>query len=711
MKKRYLFTFIVLMGISLGIFLFSVRVSGLSSQNLASAPLGVERPQQQSFGLHESAVVELHGSGLDQDVRITLVHDSAENQSLVTTFPVMGLFNVSLVHNGILYLGSSVDGLKVVDIRDALRPRLLGEYLPGKSVQDIHWNKDFLYVACSGEGIVKFQTGKSRPLVQRDEIRTPFNVFKMKTIQGFLAVAGGAGGVVLYDDHGTRINQFMRSGVAVGLEVHCDQLYVYSLKKALVYIYSIGENGNEKKVGEIALEASVKDVKSYKDRLFLTTSEGLYEYDPAAIEKFRLQKRISNIGAGGKIYSGKDRLYVVDGFSQLLTVDPSFEVPYEKLFPTTDVRTIVEQGQYLYVTGLADGLQVLDTQLISRKDAARNIYPQGGVRDIYVDERRIFVAANKDGVLFSPRDSETDFERLSSRKSLFFKHDRGRLFVAQVDDGCEVFDISTPSPGTPRRIGLWPDIPALKFAVKGDLLITTRGIHGVSVYDISDLKKPVLLDTVAKLDKVDVFRVLGVAISGDYLFTACSDQGLVVFRLAENGELSFVAKVVPPFPMNQFLSAIDVTLSEKTAYVACSGFGVMVVDVKNPNKPTIKAVVDVDGVAKRSVIDDNRLYVSVQDDGIKAYDISKPFAPRFESFLAVHGISFGVQVVDDALYLARNFDGVMIFPVPVRVEEVNVISPERLRLHLPAVNYPGRYDLQVNSPTVSVTHDGVFSYR
>ena len=682
--------------------------------SMVADALELKRPKTQALKLNETAVIDLYGSGFGQDMAINLVMDATAGQAVIMTYPLEGVFNESLINKEILYLGTNKDGLKVLSLAEPDRPRLIGEYLTGKSISGMQLKEDQLFLACGSAGVIVMQVERDGGLTYKTAIKTASAALATRLVNGVLVVATRQDGVLLYDiSRATAVSLVNRLDVkapVMDIDAYKGYLYAVSAKKDLV-VFQINGFHDLVKVAEIEFGSEINGISITRDCLYLTTASGVLKYglhDPAAPD---FQQEIGGFSSAGRIYPGERDIYVTDSSFRLSVIDPEFKNSKQPISLTSDVRAVAELGNYLYVAGSESGLLVLDRRNLSEQAFVRTINTRGNIHDIFITGHFLYIADASNGILLKDLNSpDAVYTRISPRwgQSFCVDHDRKLLFVALGRTGVEVFDIADP--GQPVPIAVWPEFVSWRLAVAGDYLVSAQGVIGIELIDISNIRKPVV-----KMAIPDV-HALDIVFDNHLFYIADKQKGLQIYAIDAPGQLRLVSTTSVPFPMNHFANSASVAVRNAVAYVANGRSGLLIVDVKHPGQPQILGSLDIPGFSNTVRIKGEKAFVGSaavggQYGGISVVDIKKPGLPRYESYISVQGLSRGMQVVDDLIYTTQKNIGVTALPVPSSLEHIHVISSQHVRADLPPVKYAGRYDLQINSRAGSVAQEGAISYR
>lgn len=224
-------------------------------------------------------------------------------------------------------------------------------------------------------------------------------------------------------------------------------------------------------------------------------------------------------------------------------------------------------------------------------------------------------------------------------------------YLAARMAGIHVIDISDPA--NPALVATYDTIEqATGLARNGNLLFCANRTFGVEVIDISDRVNPVYLGSVKTKEAQGL---------------AARDNILYVGEHYNKG-LTTIDVSVPSAPRILGTATLagnawGVALKGDYAYVATGhgGHGVAVVDISNPEKPTLVRHVATKNSDRRAPdcwevsISGDTLFLADGDNGLFAYDISDPASPR--QIAAVTGLGYAHDVAPGAgLVLVADYD-------------------------------------------------------
>lgn len=672
--------------------------------------LSLEKPLMQNLPLGASTVVDLHGSGFNRETSVSLSVDINNNEAIVGSYPLEGTYNESLLLGDFIYLAPDDGGVQLLDISEPQQPRLLKEYLVGRTIIDIHHNGNYLYLSCGRLGVSIMQILPNGLLDHTADISVDSLAKSCQFLGGFLYVAAGSGGsgdLLVYDvqqPEQAKLVQIIKVGSDVSqVSMAGGFLYVTAGRKQ-INIYQLDTPQIPRLIESLNFVENLYDFVIQRQQLYVATEGGVSLYSLAKANQPELLQRWADFGSAHKIFAGTDNVYVSDSFSGLRIINSEIKSSPGYFNLTINPRTVVETPNYLFVAGSNRGLLIVDRKSLLVRQAVKAIQTPRSARDLFIKNDWMYVASVQAGVSLHALDAEdASFTILSTDWGESLAAHKELLFVAQAKMGIKVFDISTP--GQPKVMAVWPNLQAMSLAVGDKYLLLSKGIYGVELVDISDLHHPVVKDVLSDVHAMDV------ALDGNVIYIASKNKGVLIYEVINNTKLNYLSHLQTPFPMSQFDISLSVYPQNGIVYVANGRSGLLIIDATNPVEPIILSSTAIAGFCREVRVVDQKAYITSSRGGITVVDIKDPENPTVLNNILVSSISKGLQVVGDLIYVAQKEMGVAVVPVPVVAETVKLISKQHMQVTLPSPNFPGRYSLQVSNKRDSVVVDGVVQYQ
>ena len=651
--------------------------------------------------------LDLTGTGFDRETSVNLLMSIGNHQAVVGSFPLPGIFNESLVYGHILYLGSNNDGLKVLDLSNARHPRLLGDYLAGRRVVHINRAGELMFVAHGKLGVSVMKIQADGLLTHVADIPTRHIITKTIYRDGLLYAAAGDDGLLVFDvtqlSHIHLVKQLAAGEFITDLAISDDFLFLVSPDVSGLKIINLRTSERPAVMPTFPLAEPPKQIRFMNDLLYVATSHGISVFAIESPGRLVFKQHLTDFISAEKLFFGNQRVYISDSSSALRILDlPRGRLSDGYLF-ASEIRSIAESGDYLYVVGSNTGILIVERKALIQKNSVKLIDTPGDAHDILVRDGVIYVADGRRGVALTELSgADTASHGFSSfwGQALLAKGDL--LFVAHGKQGISVFDLSRPR--LPAAIGRWPSLPARQLAAVGRYLVVANGIDGLSCLDYADIDAPLVRDSLSDLHPLQIYS------TDSLLYVTTKNKGLVIFELSADGHFMLISALNVPFPMNYFDLPADIKVSAGIAYIADGRSGLLVVDVSQPDKPEILASLALPGESKGLLVSGGRAYVVSGQYGVTVVDIQHPTRPRVVGRYKVAGLSRRLALDDGYLYLTRSKGGVLAVPLPVPADKIELISNEHLRASFSTPMVPGAYDLQVGRRAELVIEQGYADY-
>ncbi len=719
--RRLEWTFLaVLLSVVVGGLLF--RAGGFYQGNDRDAlHLQVEKPPPQTLKLGEDAVFDLQGQGFDRDTRAHLVMDISNDDMIVNRYPLTGHFNVSLVVDDLLFLGSN-SGLKVLTLADEASPRLLDEYLDGRPVLGLQRSGDYLFVACGRFGVVIMEI-KGAQLTYVTDIWIADLVIDCLSADGMLFVASSTRGLLVYDlTQPTRpvpAQQLSLDTTIRDMAAYGSCLYLLT-REDRIRVFAFSGSDRLRPLATLDLPDHTRSITIFNDALFIAMNEGLWQYSLDQPQHPRPVRRWNQFTSLATLQNNGSTLYAVDGYLSFRALSGTPPELAEAIQFPQGLRTIADSDNYLYVTGNGDGLLTVAKDRMRPRQVVRTFeVPTSSIRSAVLADGRLFLSGSSGLFMVDTRRMNERPVLVDPEQGITLARMNGHLFVSQTHHsapvpadsrplpkgtplGIKVYDIRTPE--EPAPVADWPHLFASRMAVAGRYLLAT-GASGLTVIDPEDPARPVVADRLSDL------HVISLTVDGAMLYLITRQQGLLIYSLDARGKLSLRGTLERPFPLKHFDEQLDVQVSDGVAYIANGRSGVLMVDVEVPEKPRVMGSIDVPGYSKGVQLHDHQLFVITLRDGVSIVDIDNKNKPLLVGHLPISRITRYALFDNGLLYFFQDQKGVSAIPLPIPAQELQPRGSEGLRVRLPSPAYPGRYSLQISCRNEVIIHYGVVEYQ
>lgn len=407
--------------------------------------------------------------------------------------------------------------------------------------------------------------------------------------------------------------------------------------------------------------------------------------------------------------------YVAGGGAGLLLVDvsnPLYPVEISSLETPGYAYQVAVNGPKAYVADGWDGVRVIDVSDIYQPQEIGHYQTPGEAFDVNISGNRAYVADAFKGLQIL--DITNPAQPLELGGYSVAKGHAGHLaivgnkaFVADTNWGLWIIDISNPA--APFKLGNYQPLSLAKaVAVSGDYAYVAAGDFGLYAVNIANPTLPMEVDTFATNHYAS-----SVAVQGHYAYVATMDgQTLYVLDItnpsnivlagsdvrtggdvvagsgayrdfAVSGGFAYLANETglviidmsdPPHPHERgFISlrewpggeissaSVGVVVKNGLAYVAAENTGIKIVDVSQPDSPTLIGNCRFDG-AQDVVVAGTYAYVA-SANGLTVVDVTDPRNPVQRSFTATPDSAERIIFKDNIVYMSERNTGMVTIDV------------------------------------------------
>jgi len=625
--KRPLFILIILL--VAGSYLFALIWTGIDFASYASARnrLFLDAQEPRPLALDELATVDLTGGGFNADTRVYVQLDVNNRDAFVGFQPIdKTLFDMERVGN-LLYLAGSVFGIRVLDVSLPRRPKMLPfRYLTGASVLDIERSGGKLYLSCGPLGVKIYQLGDQGKLMRMKSLYSWSSAIASKVVGHYLYVVSGTGGLMVYDLNNLGQGKpvaFIESEQPIRrVEAYGGYLYAVAGKGG-VEIYQIGDSGVPVLTGQLSVDRSARSITIADRFLYVLENGRISQYDLTDPQVPQLVAEQRYFTLPQKLFHAGDTIYVADNMNGLGLIDNEDKrLPPSAAFLNVGgtPRAIASVGKYLYVSVANKGIRIIDPEAILPRQVVQEVRAPKGFDDFIIIGDSLYVTGHRDGIYRKNLlEKGSPLTRISSHGSLSFTRVGDLLYAAGRLGGVEVFNVSVPE--HPEKVAVWPTLKSINIAVDGNHLVAARVGGGLALVDISNPAAPQITDRISGSDVLKTF------VRDKLVIIAEKMTGLRLFRI-EDGRLVLLSLVKLHFPLDQFSSPISFQVVDDIVYVANGEAGLMIVDIKHPEKPEVLSSLRLPGFANAVLVNGEKVYVTCLFSGLYTIDVRDLHSPR-----------------------------------------------------------------------------------
>jgi len=207
--------------------------------------------------------------------------------------------------------------------------------------------------------------------------------------------------------------------------------------------------------------------------------------------------------------------------------------------------------------------------------------------------------------------------------------------------------------------------------------------YGVGVFDVSD-SMDCFLTEINYIGE----QISDISISGNYLFAAAHNMGLVVF---DKSDPENIIKVTELALMDE---VVTIEIEGNYAYIGGRLTGLHVVDISTPNTPSRVGFLTVTGGISDIVVDAGFVYLLRGLGGFSVVDATTPTSPSYRgSYSSATYLREGVKL-GDHVFVAADISGVIVLDVSDPTSPTSV----------------GSYPAPSSQPMVSIDIEGTTAY-
>jgi hypothetical protein len=441
--------------------------------------------------------------------------------------------------------------------------------------------------------------------------------------------------------------EFAPEPEVVNLSINGSHAYVAAGKGAL-RVLSLANGAQPAEVGAYYLVYEALDVAISGTYAYVASDDGLLVLDVSSPEQPTLLTS-EPIGDGtaravavlDRAGDGQTYVYIAaqSGGLRIMEV-PSSGYPTEigaYATPALDARDVVINDSQLYI---ADGAGGLEAVAVSAPRTPRQIAAHailGHAEDATAWDNHIYVAGGNPGLYSLSYQSGQlalldglDTPGVAFSVSVY----DGMAFVADGEGGLCI--VSVANPRQLRQIASLqgPGI-ANEVVVQQGYAYVAASEAGLWIVAVEDPDAPYTVGTVA----LPGGEALGVAVSDQYAYVAAGAGDLRVISIADPANAEEASE-----PIRTPGVATRVAIGEAAAYVTDSELGVVMVDISNPERPTVAGVGHVAGTAQDVAVVGDRAYVASATAGLQVLSFADPTLPQQVASAFVPGSCAGVQL-------------------------------------------------------------------
>jgi len=598
------------------------------------------------------------------------------------------------IHNDIGYLAAGSNGLRILNLTNPANPQVIGSDSTGIEMRMIEVSGDYAYVVGWTSNFYDvlqiFDVSQPQSPVLITTFSLPDYVQKIVLKDNLLFVCWNFEDWHEYEFHyGMIIYNVSNPNAPVTLCNYALSTFTWDLCISGFRVYVADYQGL--KILDISNPSSPQMIGVYyttygfrsiavQDNIAYASYQGLKVLDVQNPTSPVLIGQLGSIGLYDMSVNGNTLFGMSDyGLYSVDISDPMNPVSLSYSFLLGSL-TLTVNGNYAYISHWQRGVNIVDVSNPVDVTLIGSVETDGQANAIYVDSGIAYVADYNGGLktydVSDPSNPTLSGSLNSDRmiNDVYKSGDYAYLASGYGTEGGGLEIINVSNPASPSLMSYLPvQDYAPELVVSGSYAYVADDFNGMKIFNISNPANPVLAST---YNAQAYGRAL--ALSGNIICLA----GYSSLRLVDVSN-----------PLNPYLrgyyhtnNGCSVAVSGNVAYVADYGVGLLVIDISNPDAPSLISVLTPHtyNYFNHCRVQGNRLYaMDWHWNEVLIYDITNPQSPvLFRSYpnnlyvtdifamgdllYASHGTMGGFSIND--INLMENDDSVIPTPLQIQIE-------------------------------------------
>lgn len=536
------------------------------------------------------------------------------NLGLISEFPTPRQALDIFIRDNYAYLACNHYGLVILDISDLENPSLTGVFERSYYFQKVFVTEDYAYVGSGGDLIILDISDPSDPQYMGtfDESGGIKDIYVEDELAYLAYCNGGLRIVELSDPTNPGMIREMLDGCFNDMFIIGNYAY---LSGDGIHILEISDLLNPEYVADYDYGDQTNNIAVVGDFAYMTTNNDLLVFDISDIFDIVLFDTIELFERNSGMFMDGYYLYLANEYSLDIwnVSNPPYPAPYGEYDVKHDVRQTRVQDDYAYVAA-GNRLSIVNVSnpynpyFISEYDQLGYGYPYS-VKTLAVEGNYVFI------------NTTVNYD--------------------DYDCGLAVLDVSDIiEPVMASSIDTVFDF-FISELIYSNSYVYYGGYEYVKIIDVSEPIHPVII---AEFEAPH-YGVEDIALSGNYLYIANRDSGLVILDVSD-----------PTVPVRTgrcdvFNEAQGVAIVDNYAIIADRLYGLAIIDISDPYDPEIVADYEMDDQAYDITIDGNYAYVQAGGEAV-IFDITDILDPFYVDTYNTPGSCSDIFIVDDLFYVS-----------------------------------------------------------
>lgn len=547
------------------------------------------------------------------------------------------------VLGGYLYLATGTVGLQVIDARDPASPHSVGGSDTSGYAEDVFLSGNYAYVADGFAGLQVFDIHEPANPKRVGGADTSGTAEAITVAGNYAYVADREAGLQVIDVSDPTsprpLGSYFTGGSVWSVAAGGNYAYVLVSKNSTSSLEII----------DVSNPVNPSPVSSYRSPspgttgvLLGLTASGTFAYLASGRDGLQIvdvgnpasPRRIGACdtrGLAGRVVVSGDYAYLTGGDRGLQIIDirdPTAPQLLSGYATGGQAQQVVLSGHYAYLADGEAGLQSIDITNLAAPKRVSSLDALGSITHValsgeyaYVVDVHASTGQKENNLLIVDVSDPTNLKRIvgyyTTTNQLVSVGVSGDFaYAVNFLNDLEIIDVSTPS--NPRKVGSVP-VACCPFEIilSGDYAYVLsaggnlRPLWRVTIFDITTPAFPKRVG-----DYFDADWASNVAIADTYAYVA-GYHGIQVLDISQAARPRKVGAYGNPA---QGDSAYGIAVSANYAYVARSGFGLLVLEVGNPGNPQRVGSFQTKGFATGVAVAGDHVFVAAGEEGLLIFD-------------------------------------------------------------------------------------------
>lgn len=373
-----------------------------------------------------------------------------------------------------------------------------------------------------------------------------------------------------------------------------------------------------------------------------------------------IESTLDTSGTAYDVFVAGNYAYVADGAAGLRIVDisnpasPNLVGTYDS--PGTAYGVFVS-GNYAYLAD-SNSVRIVDISTPATPNAVGNFATTNSCKGVYVSGNYVYAADGTTGVwiydISNPASPVYKSVYNSSGTAKNVTVLNNTAYIADYTGGLKIVDVTTPT--SPTLLGSYTDDTPhyIDISVSGNYAYMVDVDSELKIFDISTPATPSLTGSYLDRPSAIALDYSGIHLSGNYAYVS-SNIGFNIFNISVPASPSLITTHNGNI-QNSYISG-------NYGYLAIGGSGLQILDLSNPQGPSLTGSEDTSGNTYDIFTSGNYAYVADGTAGLQIIDVSNPANPNIVGTYDTSGTAYSVFVSGNYAYVADGAAGLRIIDV------------------------------------------------